>query len=328
MLLASLLHGTLLLSAVAAQCPRSCRNAQCGPPTCGSHCCEYWRHKGPSDDETPFLRRHTRLLRKYNITEVSLQNSDDEVRAWAEARMQRFLPMRPISAPASCRKSGPRANDWLICELTPPCVVFSIGIGGEWTFDVAAAKAGCEVHSFDPTLELLGRHRREAARLQAEEGLHNLHFHELGMGTSTEYSGVYSSAGVPGLKAVAPLAELLRRYAGGRQVDILKIDCEGCEWREFAAPETAAALCTVRQLYIELHFSTTMGLADAKQALQLVSSFHDVVHARHRFAPFRVKMVPGDDSDQDKVLELLRQQAIDPVACCYIFQMQRGAGRC
>ena len=105
-------------------------------------------------------------------------------------------------------------------------------------------------------------------------------------------------------------------------------DCEGCEWREFAAPETAAALCTVRQLYIELHFSTTMGLADAKQALQLVSSFHDVVHARHRFAPFRVKMVPGDDSDQDKVLELLRQQAIDPVACCYIFQMQRGAGRC
>ena len=84
----------------------------------------------------------------------------------------------------------------------------------------------------------------------------------------------------------------------------------------------------MRQLYIELHFSTTTGLADAKQALQVVSSFHDVVHARHRFAPFRVKMVPGDDSDQDKVLELLRQQAIDPVACCYIFQMQRGAGRC
>ena len=71
-----------------------------------------------------------------------------------------------------------------------------------------------------------------------------------------------------------------------------------------------------------------MGLADPNQALQLISSFHDMVHVQHRFAPFKVKMNPGDDRDQDKILELLRQQAIDPVACCYNIHMQRRRTLC
>ena len=46
---------------------------------------------------------------------------------------------------------------WPLCleELSQPCLVYSFGIANEWTFDEAAADAGCEVHSFDPTLASL-----------------------------------------------------------------------------------------------------------------------------------------------------------------------------
>lgn len=31
------------------------------------------------------------------------------------------------------------------------CVVYSFGIRDEWSFDLASAALGCDVHSFDPT---------------------------------------------------------------------------------------------------------------------------------------------------------------------------------
>ena len=31
------------------------------------------------------------------------------------------------------------------------CVVYSFGLGADWSFDKAAEKFGCSVHGFDPT---------------------------------------------------------------------------------------------------------------------------------------------------------------------------------
>ena len=59
--------------------------------------------------------------------------------------------------------NGSSVGDWSVCCATStsdvgkrldPCVVVSIGIGGTWLFEDALAYAGCEVHAFDPTIEL------------------------------------------------------------------------------------------------------------------------------------------------------------------------------
>ena len=55
-----------------------------------------------------------------------------------------------------------------------PCLVYSFGIRDDWTFDVAMRDAGCEVHSFDPTIGLPRRcsrawcqHRLSVSRTRA-----------------------------------------------------------------------------------------------------------------------------------------------------------------
>ena len=76
--------------------------------------------------EAPWLAHHARLLRRHNVTAVSTANSDAEVYAYAENQLMRSMPrMRMTPAPDSCQRTGQKANDWLLCELTPPCLVCS-----------------------------------------------------------------------------------------------------------------------------------------------------------------------------------------------------------
>lgn len=163
-------------------------------------------------------------------------------------------------------------SEWQSCDLRPPCLVFSIGIGKDWAFDRAAAAKGCEVHSFDPTISLYASHRRAAAKFRGKlRG--SIHFHLEGLGGhgALNYSGYYSrgtaggclgsNGGMPaclapihcppsrsplgqsldcsrmaGLARVSHLDELLSRYAAGRRVDVLKIDCAPASRRKNPAP--------------------------------------------------------------------------------------------
>ena len=276
--------------------------------------------------ETPWLYEHTRLLTmKHNVSAVSLNSSDEDVYRWGQQQFMHLMPSPLVSPQMKCLTTGNRVNDWLLCGLMPPCLVLSVGIGQEWAFDVAAARLGCEVHSFDPTSHLLDSHRKAARQFRAS-GLRNLHFHPIGVGESTQYSGMYSAPGRRGLSAVLPLEHLIARFAHNRAVDILKLECEGCEWREVErmATHAPAALCSVRQLYVELHVSTTLGMVGSRQrALSWVNTFRQHIYHDHTFAPFRIKLNPGSHQDQDHVPDVLRQRGLSPVACCYIVQLRR-----
>ena len=100
----------------------------------------------------------------------------------AETRLTRLLPPMGNAAPqpAPCNRTGVRSHDWLLCGLpAPPCLVLSIGIGGEWDFEEAAAARGCEVHAFDPTVALHALHRRQWSHVEKRHP-GRVHFHYIG----------------------------------------------------------------------------------------------------------------------------------------------------
>ena len=105
-----------------------------------------------------------------------------------------------------------------VCDphrLPDDCLVLSVGSASEWSFEegIHALKPHCEIHTFDHTIQP-----------------HNVpsfvHFHPRGLDNSSK------------------LLESIN--ATGRAVDILKIDCERCEWDTFDQFEG-------RQVLLELH---------------------------------------------------------------------------
>ena len=158
-------------------------------------------------------------------------------------------------------------SEWLLCDdVRPPCLVFSIGVGNFWQFDLAAAERGCEVHSFDPTPELKQQHARNIAAYHMFN-LTNMHFHFLGLGGPSS-ANITSSYGKQKLGPLHHLDQLIATYAQGRPIDVVKVDCEGCEWESLAHLATAAprALCSVRFLQFELHMSAALHFRSGREA--------------------------------------------------------------
>ena len=119
------------------------------------------------------------------------------------------------------------------CLLQPgKCVAFSVGSRNQFGFENSLSPFGCTVHTFDHTVE----HPNPPAHVT---------FHRFGL------TGLGSSN--PKLRSLLQLLEITQ-YSGGR-IDLLKVDCEGCEYDAFASPEVLDFMKKhVRQLLIELHW--------------------------------------------------------------------------
>jgi hypothetical protein len=187
--------------------------------------------------------------------------------------------VRLLTAGLSCRaglpdcvdRSGVCSSDanvtgttWHVCEDLLPsaghaCTALSIGIGGDWFFEQALRRRGCRVHGFDPTVALRSRHEAFAAD-------HNMSFHFQGLGRPAGNRNAYGAIDVTTL---APLGALFASAGVGADgaVDVLKIDCEGCEWAALAdvAARAPALLSRVSQLLIEVHMTPGYGFGGAAQ---------------------------------------------------------------
>ncbi|XP_037088787.1 methyltransferase-like protein 24 [Pollicipes pollicipes] len=153
-----------------------------------------------------------------------------------------------LETPEPCcrrlQRFGGAANgdgDKLVCmdaALRPPpgrCLVYSVGVANDWSFDRAMVEHGCEVHSFDPTV---GR----------PDGPTEFggHFHAVGL------TGDNSSAQQP--MRMATLAQLRAQLGHQRRdIDYLKVDIEGNEW-SWLDGEELEVFKHVRQLGMEVHF--------------------------------------------------------------------------
>ena len=232
---------------------------------------------------------------------------------------------------------------WRLCydigDLRPPsfnvgketgyadegCLVVSIGIGGSWEFEDALAHKGCMVHAFDPTHELMKKHLlhvHDRPRMR-------YYFLGLGGGSSSAVSGstgaskeLYGSIGLERLRPLDHLMGLARAGRERRAIDVLKIDCEGCEWQAFNDMEkrTPDLLASVQYLLIELHMTPRYGLVEAAQLNVLMGHLID----RHGFRLFRKpRKNRGFPWARNETLPSLRHAGLDPVACCIELHFMR-----
>ncbi|KAL4532729.1 hypothetical protein Ndes2526B_g08312 [Nannochloris sp. 'desiccata'] len=133
-----------------------------------------------------------------------------------------------------------------------PCLVYSVGSHGDFTFEQAVLNdlsQDCEVHTFDPT-----------GNSSAWEGVataSGVHFHAWGLrGEDPSKDAILFNPLTNKHNPLLTLMEMRTRLAhGGRKIDILKVDCEGCEWDAFKLifDDVIQGRYRIGQIQIELH---------------------------------------------------------------------------
>ena len=146
---------------------------------------------------------------------------------------------------------------------TMPCLVYSVGIRKDWTFDEAMENYGCEVFSFDPSM---GQSDHDHSK--------KVHFKNLALG-SRNYVDEKTNWKYQTLDSIH---EMLSPLHGMQTIDYLKIDIEGGEWEVMQQVIESGMLSQVRQMFVEFHLfaqhpnGTDLSIQDYKAIAGLVKS--------------------------------------------------------
>ena len=126
-------------------------------------------------------------------------------------------------------------------------------------------KHGCRVASFDPFVTFTDKRHMELSK--------NLDFWKVGLSSENR---------IVNDKEMATLSHILEiSNMTNNKIDVLKVDCEGCEWSAFHQiyEQQSDVLSKVERLALELHFEDPLF-----NKSQLVSFFK--LLDRHNFCPF------------------------------------------
>lgn len=129
--------------------------------------------------------------------------------------------------------------------VTVPLYHCSVGSQGETSFEEGVfGLLGVKPHTFDPYLP--------PSRLKHTKALTWLHFHEWGLGAERRERRFDMATGRVG--ELRPLEEVMAEL-GHEWVDVLKLDCEGCEGPFVAhlGRTTSRERPLFGQLLMELH---------------------------------------------------------------------------
>ena len=121
------------------------------------------------------------------------------------------------------------------------CLVYSIGSRNQIQFEQAVHTfLGCETHTFDPTLT------------EVFKGGSYATFHPWGLGLDNGTQTLLSGQHFVTMSLATIMKELGHE---GRTLDILKIDCDGCEWTTMVPvfQDIAKGILKVNQIQIEVH---------------------------------------------------------------------------
>lgn len=132
-------------------------------------------------------------------------------------------------------------------NITPPCTVYSFGIAYNWIFDDFMVSKGCDVFSFDPSMNV-GKHSRsehhlfEPIGIGPASGTHK--------GKSTLYTGKkYNDKNNYQLLS---LSDMMQRY-GHDHIDIIRMDVESAEWDVLKQWNDDKLWGKMDQLLLEVH---------------------------------------------------------------------------
>ncbi|XP_050701116.1 uncharacterized protein LOC126987803 [Eriocheir sinensis] len=247
----------------------SLSGGQVGP---GSYVRRPW-----SEDQDPKIPKPPK---NPNVLRASVQD-DTEAAWWTPERLQqlldvptttcrRLVSLGGVSRCEDCRTCYKDGNK-LTCldpDVRPrpgQCIVYSMGVGGELSWDRAINEYNCSVYAFDMTL----------MKWTNAEIAPKLHFLDLGLADyhSDETINMTSADG-PGTEWETRKAHF-RRLEDIRDIldhsrttlDVLKLDIEYWEWNVLrgllSSPSRAKTLESVNQIALEIHLD---GLRNASAA--------------------------------------------------------------
>jgi len=123
------------------------------------------------------------------------------------------------------------------------CLIYSFGCAGDFKFEDAIHKmhgVNCEVHIFDPA---------KAWERPGDAENKNIHYHAWGLVSTYDAtkSVVWPKGRGGAFKTFPEIIDILGHR--NRTIDVLKIDCEGCEW----STHKDWIHLGIRQILIEVH---------------------------------------------------------------------------
>ena len=118
------------------------------------------------------------------------------------------------------------------------CIAYSFGINNDWSFDEALEKFGCEIFSFDPSMNQADHDHSQ-----------HIHFYKIGLGPSKIVNDRNWK-----LMSLDSIYQMLKPRHGAHIIDYLKIDIEWSEWDALKQIIESGMLSKVRQLTIEFHY--------------------------------------------------------------------------
>ena len=237
------------------------------------------------------------------------------------------------SVPRPLRQMGRRgygtrdADSWHVCydgwrPWVDGCTGVSIGIGGEWSFeDGLAQRIGCRLWAYDPTEQLAASHSKHAEMVSTHYG-GRMKFDLIGLGgevaqfnTDSRRYGKFdqSKNNIKTLGSIlAPLPPI---------IDVLKIDCEGCEWTSFTeiAHRQPRLLSRVRMILLEVHSIGRYGMNKVTQVDRLLDFLINV----HGFRVYNTGFNKGWPGARNQIKMPLVQAGFPGMPCCWLLSMMR-----
>mmetsp|Transcript_26860 Transcript_26860/g.43850 ORF Transcript_26860/g.43850 Transcript_26860/m.43850 type:complete len:213 (-) Transcript_26860:415-1053(-) len=161
-------------------------------------------------------------------------------------------------------------------------LVYGIGVGENWDFDKYLASSGAEVFSFD------------CSQNYSTHLAPGVIFDKTCLAGHTGFE-LYKPRKVH--RPMATVCELINRNKHyGRYMHVLKIDCEGCEWRALERFfQGCAGLLpqNIGQLLMEIHFSVKKGIYDVEEYKRMLRVFASL--KGHGFEVFHREVAWGGE---------------------------------